>query len=120
MSPRELTRDNAEELITKSETIIIDFWASWCGPCRTFKPIFEAASEAHEGVIFATCDTEAQQELAASFEVRSIPLVAVLRDGVLLHKQPGALPAAALDELLTKVAELDMDEVRKDIQSQSA
>ena len=111
-----LTQENVESLIQESGTIIIDFWAEWCGPCRAFGPTFEAASEKHSGVVFAKCDTEAEQEVAAMFQVRSIPMIVVFRDGVALFQQSGALPPAALDELLQKVSEIDMDEVRKQVE----
>jgi thioredoxin len=115
-----LTRDNVETLINESATIIIDFWAEWCGPCRAFGPTFEAASDKHTDVVFAKCDTEAEQEVAAKFQVRSIPMIVVFREGVGLFQQSGALPPAALDELLEKVAELDMDEVRAQVAAHRA
>ena len=115
-----LTRDNVDALIKESGTIIIDFWAEWCGPCRAFCPTFEAASDTHTDVVFAKCDTEAEQEVAAMFQVRSIPMIVVFREGIGLFQQSGALPPAALDELLEKVAELDMDEVRAQVEAQQA
>ena len=120
MATVEVTDDNLASLIEANGTLIIDFWAEWCGPCRSFGPIFEAASERHPGVVFGKCDTEAQQKVAGMFQVRSIPMVVVFREGIGIFQQSGALPAPALDELLGKVAELDMDEVRAQVAAQQA
>jgi thioredoxin 1 len=114
-----LHNGNFDETVTSNETVLVDFWASWCGPCRMFAPIFEAASEAHPDVVFGKVDTEAQQELAARFGIMSIPTLMAFRDNVLLYAQPGALPGAALEELITKVQELDMDEVRRQIDARA-
>jgi thioredoxin 1 len=107
-----MTTESFPEHIQKEGIVFIDFWAAWCGPCRAFAPIFEAAATRHPDIIWAKVDTETEAELAGSLQIRSIPTLMVFRDGVLLFAQPGMLPAAALDELAEKVRALDMNEIR--------
>ena len=120
MAAIELTKDNFEQAIQDNKIILLDFWASWCGPCKQFGPVFEAASEEHTDVVFAKINTEEEQELAAQFQIRSIPTLMAIKEQVIVFSQPGALPASALSEIIGKIRELDMDEVRKDIEKQQA
>jgi thioredoxin 1 len=120
MAVTPLTQDNIEGTINSNDIVVIDFWAPWCGPCQTFKPIFEAASERHQDASFVSCNTEEQTELAAMFQIRSIPTLVVFREGIGIFGQPGMLPAEALDELMDKVRELDMDEVRAEVAKQES
>jgi len=118
MSTTDVSLSNFESVIGKPGIVMIDAWAAWCGPCRAFGPVFEAASQRHPEVVWAKLDTEQQGELAGAFNIRSIPTLLVFRDGVLLLQQAGMLPGKALDELVSKAAALDMDEVRSKIAEQ--
>lgn len=114
-----LTQDTFESTVTREGITLVDFWASWCGPCRSFAPVFEKASEAHPEIVFAKVDTEAEQSIAASAQIRSIPTLMAFRDGILVFSQPGALPAASLEQVIAAVGDLDMDDVRRQIESQA-
>ncbi len=118
MAVVELTKQNFEDTVTNNAFVIVDFWAPWCGPCRSFAPTFESASEEHENIVFAKVNTEEEQEIAAHFGIRSIPTLMIFRDKIIIFSQPGALPESAFKELIGKASELDMDEVRKQIEQE--
>ena len=120
MATIELTIDNIDETIENNDIVFIDFWASWCGPCQTFKPIFEAAAEQHPEAVFASCNTEEQMELARMFQVQSIPTLVAFREKVAVFGQPGMLPADVLEDLIGKVKDLDMEDVHAKIAEQEA
>ena len=114
----ELTKENFEQVITSNPTVIVDYWAPWWGPCRGFAPVFERVAEANPGVVFAKVNTDDEQEIAAHFQIRSIPTLMVFRDQIIVFSQPGALPQNALEQVVSKAKDLDMEEVRKQIAQQ--
>ena len=120
MATVELTKENFEKVITESSMVIVDFWAPWCGPCRGFAPIYDKAAEAHQDVVFAKVNTEAEQELAGAFNIRSIPTLMVFREKVVLFQQAGALPALALEQVISQTKSLDMAKVHQEIAARDA
>ncbi|MDE3087687.1 MAG: thioredoxin [Acidobacteriota bacterium] len=115
-----LTGENFEQVVTGNDIVLVDFWAGWCGPCRMFAPVYEAASDTHADVVFGKVDTEAEQALAARFGIQSIPTLMAFRDQILLYAQPGALPAATLEQVVSQVKALDMDDVRRQVKEHEA
>jgi len=118
MATVDITKDTLQSTIDDNDIVLIDFWAAWCGPCRSFAPTYEAISEKYPNVKFAKVDTEAEQELAANFGIRSIPTLVAFRDQIGIFSQAGALPGDALEDLISQIEALDMDEVRKEIESE--
>ena len=120
MATVELTAENFADVVNAGEIVLVDFWAAWCGPCRAFGPVFESAAEQYPDIVFGKVDTEAQQDLAAAFGIQSIPTLMAFREQVILFAQPGALPAAALDALITQIQAVDMEDVRAELKEQAA
>lgn len=118
MAVVELTKENFEQVVTSNPTVVVDYWAPWCGPCRGFAPVFEKVSEQHPDVVFAKVNTDEEQEIAAHFQIRSIPTLMVFREQIIVFSQPGALPQGAFEQVVSKAKELDMEEVRRQLEAQ--
>ncbi len=120
MATLDVTQENFHQVVSENSMVLVDFWAPWCGPCRSFAPAYEAASEKFPDVVFAKINTEEQQALAAHFQIRSIPTLMIFREKIIIFAQPGALPASALEQVIEKAKSLDMDEVRREIEKERA
>jgi thioredoxin len=120
MAVLELNEQNFEEVILNNDFVVIDFWAPWCGPCKGFAPVYDAASEKHEGIVFAKVNTEEQQALAGHFQIRSIPTLVIFREKVIIYAQPGAMPASGFDDLIAKAKDVDMAQVHAEIAAEAA
>ena len=120
MAVVELTKDNFEQVVTDNGFVIVDFWAPWCGPCRSFAPTYEKVSADHDDIVFAKVNTEEEQEIAGHFQIRSIPTLMIFRDKIIIYSEAGALPESAFRELVAKAGELDMEEVRRQVASQDS
>lgn len=120
MAVTEITKENFEQVVSENDFLILDYWAPWCGPCRSFAPVFEKVAEDYPEVVFGKINTEEEQEIAAHFQIRSIPTLMIMREQVILFNQPGAMPESSLREVLDKAKSLDMDEVRSELAKQEA
>ncbi|MBF0357419.1 MAG: thioredoxin [Magnetococcales bacterium] len=118
MATIDLTKENFQQIVSDNDMVIVDFWASWCGPCKTFAPIFEKVSEQFPDIVFAKVETDQQQELAGSFQIRSIPTLMIFREKIIIFSQPGMLPEEPFVEIVTKASELDMEEIKKEVAKQ--